>query len=197
MAILQAAGESKGSELLKKCKELAKPDWKHRDNDVLLPYNHWSKIALEMYTLHNDNTYSVDLSKIRKHVDRVFELYEQTRDENRDKKDYEARTNKAGNSGHRQVDVMFNVAQKFAETIESVKFIRRAEVEKIKASYAYVVNPRFAFTVAFQTLCTVKAEASGSIAPTIRIFDESRTSSQSYLRAFKRAQEKQAGATMF
>ena len=39
-----------------------------------------------------------------------------------------------------------------------------ADIERLKASYAYTKKPKFAWSVAFQALCHIKADAEGSVA---------------------------------
>lgn len=58
--------------------------------------------------------------------------------------------------------------------------------ESVAASYAYQEHPRFAFTVAFKTLGTLKAlSTEGGIAPCTRSFDEGRVMSSAFLRAIQ------------
>ena len=77
---------------------------------------------------------------------------------------------------------MLASARAYAKPIHNIILTR--DVEQVKASYAYQELPKFAFSVAFRELCHIKALASSDgIVPSIRIFDEGRTFSASFLRS--------------
>ncbi|KAJ6601026.1 RNA dependent RNA polymerase-domain-containing protein [Mycena vulgaris] len=61
----------------------------------------------------------------------------------------------------------------FAQPILKIEMLDAIVVEELKASYAYSLKEEFGFTVAFITLCVIKARATpGGIAPNGRQFDE-------------------------
>ncbi|KAF8899369.1 RNA dependent RNA polymerase-domain-containing protein [Infundibulicybe gibba] len=86
---------------------------------------------------------------------------------------------------------MVAATRAFHEPLPEVSTI--PNVKEILASFAFVESESFAFEVAFQDLCILKARSSsGGIAPLTRQFDECRTIPTSYLRAIARHNEDQA-----
>jgi len=212
LGALREAGALKGRELMERCKAALTLNWNHRDKVVREPYDFWNTLAMEpslrpkaagkkghqgVETDEQDvQKDSIDdryreLQIIREHVNSAWTLWDEHRWDSNLRKERKKKDSKVKYSQ----DGMALCARKFAETPKGIKFIRATEVEKIKASYAYIVDLNFAFTVAFQTICTIKAEASGTIAPVLRIFDESRVPSSKYLTAFKIAEESRRDPT--
>lgn len=74
-------------------------------------------------------------------------------------------------------------ASAYKSTIPNV--LLTSDVDKVQASYAYSLQPNFAFSVAFETLCRIKADANGG-APSLRLFDEVRSVPASCQRIFAR-----------
>lgn len=62
-----------------------------------------------------------------------------------------------------------NFVARFAkEPLEECRLLCKMNVlDQVKASYAYSVNPTFAYNVAWQTLCKIKADSIGSKAFTV------------------------------
>lgn len=60
------------------------------------------------------------------------------------------------------------VARFAKEPLEECRLLRKLSVlDQVKASYAYSLNPTFAYNVAWQTLCKIKADSLGSKAFTV------------------------------
>lgn len=60
------------------------------------------------------------------------------------------------------------VARFAQEPLEECRLLRKLGVlDQVKASYAYSLNPTFAYNVAWQTLCKIKADSLGSKAFTV------------------------------
>lgn len=80
---------------------------------------------------------------------------------------------------------MLPVAEEFHMKLQGIRAFKMQE-DEIKASYAYSLNPRFAFSMAFQDLCDIKRK---SRPPSARHVDEARTVPSAALRILKRLGE--------
>ncbi|KAJ7608165.1 RNA dependent RNA polymerase-domain-containing protein [Roridomyces roridus] len=111
-----------------------------------------------------------ELQKIKTHVDGVRKLY---------------RAADKPENKHNRAALVADVCQKYMEPVPGlVGLFDNGRVEEIKASYAYSLKEKFAFTVAFRTLCEIKSRAaSGGMVPTRRVFDELKSISASAARA--------------
>ncbi|KAJ7810510.1 RNA dependent RNA polymerase-domain-containing protein [Mycena olivaceomarginata] len=114
--------------------------------------------------------YLSELEEIKRHVDSAYKLYRQI---------YPLKEDKA-----QRATLVLSAQEKFAEAIPKIEFICAQELEQAKASYAYGLKEEFGFTVAFNTLITIKARASpGGMAANCRVFDELKTISGAASRA--------------
>ncbi|KAG5643296.1 hypothetical protein DXG03_001223 [Asterophora parasitica] len=85
----------------------------------------------------------------------------------------------------RETDAMAEASRIFAQDVDDVLFF--LNVQEIKASYAYQIDSKFAFHVAFRDLCLIKAQASDrGIAPVTRSFDEAKSIPAGYVKAITR-----------
>ncbi|KDR85760.1 hypothetical protein GALMADRAFT_53536 [Galerina marginata CBS 339.88] len=190
LGLLKAAATKKGDELISrhKAKELADLDDDTKDMDLLRPYDRAIALGLQAYEQHKITAFTDELSIIRKHVDAAFSLFQAACGNYRSKKNQET-PSKGGKSSRvksDQEDLMLACAQAYASPLEGI-FLTH-DLEQVKASYAYQLcrsSESFAFTVAFQELCHIKAVASGDLAATLRAFDEARSISRSHLKALK------------
>ena len=181
---LKAAGTAKGQELVQRYDE--KKARVPQDKELLLAYNFASKYALDAHA-QQITIFHEELDKIRAHVKAAYQIFLASCKEYRDKKSQQSPA-KAGKKG-KQNDIMIPCARAYAEPIQG-KIILTRDLEQVKASYAYQLSEPFAFSVAFNELCHMKATAaSGGHAPTIRIFDEAKTLSSAFLKALSRSDE--------
>ncbi|KDQ30690.1 hypothetical protein PLEOSDRAFT_1053861 [Pleurotus ostreatus PC15] len=128
-----------------------------------------------------------ELDALDEHVKRHIELYSTDTFNEMKRSPYEGDDKKRkgkdkGSSGDEAR--LARLVKSFYTTMPESRFTPRPE--SVAASFAYQLHPRFAFTVAFKTLATLKAlAAEGGIAPCTRSFDEGRVMSASFLRAIQ------------
>ncbi|KAJ7696817.1 RNA dependent RNA polymerase-domain-containing protein [Mycena rosella] len=171
---LSLAGISKGDALLRE-HDLASgklsEDYKNtpKDNYLLKPYTTARAKAESAFIWAA--AYKSELAAIERHIDQVRDLYGLVKSIPKERKAERAAA-------------MLAVHNKFAEGIPGVELMDLAVVEEVKASYAYSLTEDLGFTVAFKTLCGIKARATpGGIAPNCRLFDELKTVSGTASRA--------------
>jgi hypothetical protein len=185
---LQQAGERLSDNLLKNFDETVPEHHRHKlpqDVDLLRPIN-----KLETQPLTRDQ--EQELAAVKKHVDAAFVRFKdivvkKDRQVPAALKSPTKNYKKRGDGAFRKQDDMLAVSVFYHSLELKSQDIRNIEVEKIMASYAYRLNENFGFSVAFRTLCIIKASASPKgIAPSTRPFDELRNMSSSagrFLRA--------------
>ena len=178
---LKKAGEEKGAELLAQHRE-AGSEVERSDNDLKAPYCDAVDHALEVFRVTKRKDFCDELDLIRRHVD----LAKVTYDRAVFKKDHQSpsKFKKSFRVKSDQEDLTLKASREYAEPIPNILLTRN--VEDVKASYAYIRNVNFGFSVAFTRLCLIKALASSEgIAPTLRIFDEGKSITPAFLRALR------------
>ncbi|KAJ7469578.1 RNA dependent RNA polymerase-domain-containing protein [Mycena latifolia] len=171
---LSEAGDAKGGELLRehdrasgKLVEAYKD--MPKDEDLLKPHV-MAKHKSERDLNGAEVFYKAELAAIEHHVEEVRRLYGPIYaipEEEKVKREAAA----------------LAMHCKYSQAVPGVKMMEAATVEELKASYAYSLKEGFGFTVAFQTLCFIKARATGGLAPNCRHFDELKTISGAASRA--------------
>ncbi|KAF8971781.1 RNA dependent RNA polymerase-domain-containing protein [Flammula alnicola] len=192
LEILTVAGQKKGQELLERYE---KKELKHRDADIDLrrPYDAAMDYALQAWKLKMP-AFNDEMQRIRKHVEVAKELFGVACAASRSSSESPSKSRarrKQWVPKADQEDLMLACARAYAKPLDNIILTR--DIERVKASYAYVLSrdrgsdrESFAFAVAFQELCHIKAMASGGgHAPSLRIFDEGKSFSSSFLRALK------------
>lgn len=160
------------------------------DKALLEPYETASKYALDTFDTNKvvGQVFVDELKRIREHVKKAQDEFLQSANPNtptstpsKKAKKFKSNRNKAD-----QDEKMLAAAQKYAEPLEGIILTR--DLDSVMASYAYTTaRPAFAFTVAFQQICTIKAKScKGGLAPSTREFDEARKISASFLRVLNR-----------
>lgn len=186
LSILKNAATKKGEELVRKydSKKVAQANQQQKsggtDKELLAPYSEANDQATRLREQFKVTAYDDELSRIRKHVWAAFDLFRGASASARN-----SPQKKGSKSGKpKQEDPMLAAARAYAGLVENIVFI--SNVEQVKASFAYAQSETFAFNVAFQELCHIKAMASaGGHTPTLRMFDEAKTASASYFRALR------------
>jgi hypothetical protein len=184
---LKVAGKNKGEELLGQHREAGSnlDDYCRSDNDLAAPYKAAVDHALQVLTVTKSKDFTDELEMIRKHVDRAKKTFDTATFKKERQPSVKSR--KGFRIKSDQEDVTLKASREYADPIENILLIRN--VEEVKASYAYRLNFNFAFSVAFSQLCLIKACASpGGITPSLRIFDEGKTLTPSFLRALPRCE---------
>ena len=195
---LQEAGKKKEAELLRKYNmddkpwdRKRKPPWE--DDDLLKPLYEMDAFVQEVLR-QGWNGMKEQLEKIKRHVDSAEEKWLDSI-----KPSYETQESQPSRAGGKkkkfgakrsdQDDLALEAARMYAAPIPDV-FLPLELLEGVKASYAFKKRPTFAFSVAFQDLCLIKAKASpGGCAPSSRLFDEGKTISSSFLRAMQQSED--------
>lgn len=126
-----------------------------------------------------------ELDALDEHVKRHIELYITGNEMRKSLYEDPDKKKKGKDKGSSSDEArLARLVKSFYTTMPESRFTPRPE--SVAASYAYQLHPRFAFTVAFKTLGTLKAlAAEGGIAPCTRSFDEGRVMSGSFLRAIQ------------
>ncbi|KAJ3509083.1 hypothetical protein NLJ89_g5408 [Agrocybe chaxingu] len=183
LSILKAAGERKGEALQQQfLAQSGNGDAAPRgsggtDKDLLKPYN-----VISAFSLHKVdgkvNDYWEELNRVRDHVKIAENIWLEAC---RNNQQSPVKGGKRSKKAEKEV-MMLDASRKYAEPIDGIKLI--PNVEEVKASYAYTVRRSFAFSVAFNELCHIKALASpGGHIPTLRMFAEAQGFNSSYMRA--------------
>lgn len=187
--ILKIAARKKGEELLQKYRDLGElDDWIANDVDLRRPIDDARKTARKYAALGFEG-FSKELEAIDARVEEAYKIYLNSWSGYFSNKSQESPAKKSGKS-RKPTDVMLECAKKFAEPIPGLDFIQNRHLEDIKASCAYAKRPKFSFQVAFRNLCLLKADASpGGLVPIVRMFDEAKKVTPSYLRALEWAED--------
>ena len=193
---LKKAGQETGDELLKQHRDAGTDlDQPQRpDKDLAAPYEAASKHANKVFSVTKSKAFTDELELIRRHVDLAKDMFIAAAC----KKNQSplSQSKKGTRTKSDQEDVMAKATREYAKPIENVLLIR--DVEEVKASYAYLCNIKFAFTVAFNQLCLIKARASSEgIAPSLRIFDEGKSFNPSFLRALSLSRYEEDESDLF
>ena len=184
LSILRDAADKKGQQLLERYEAQRPQDLKQcRDVDLCKSYQLATDYAITVYDQLKIKAFTEEMSRIRKHVDEAHRLFLAASFQSHAKQESPTKRSRgAFKKKSDQEDPMLASARAYAEPIVDIVLTR--DVEQVKASYAYKLSPSFAFSVAFRELCHIKALASSDgIVPSIRIFDEGRTFSASFLRS--------------
>lgn len=160
-----------------------------KDKALLEPYKIASQYALDTFETNKvvGQMFTDELKSIRDHVDKAHDEFKSANRRTSDTPTPSKKPKKAKRATADQDDKMLAAAQKYAEPLEGIILTR--DLESVMASYAYTKSnsPHFAFTVAFQQICTIKAKScKGGIAPSTREFDEARKITASFLRVLNR-----------
>ena len=178
---LVRAGKSEGDKLLQEYDNIGQ-SVDRLDKDLKAPYDNCANFVLNAYE-NGFPIFTEQLGLVRKHVEKAQEAYKKASGKSKERS-----PQKKPKRRQDQKDPMANASRMFAEEVENVNLI--PNIKEVKASYAYHLAPKFAFEMAFQDLCLIKARASpGGIAPSTRNFDEAKTVSSKYLRAVARVDD--------
>jgi RNA-dependent RNA polymerase len=153
-----------------------------KDDDLLQPYKVATAIASQASAAKYDG-YSLELTAIKSHVDAVFRLWTAAASSgSQDSSRYKSPTKKR-DSAKTKIDPWREVARAYAEGPTNSKMSIIPNIDAVTASYAYTFHtPKFAFSVAFKDLCSIKARASQDL-PITREFAEAMSIVPSFLRA--------------
>jgi hypothetical protein len=168
---LVAAGEALRKKHLRAYDTLRERLDRRPDRDLMRPLEEAHKKAKEIEQ-RGFSEFVKELELIKAHVEKVRESYRTFWVPSRKSKDSEKQKSP-------------DFARQFAEgPSEDLIFFTGAEVDTIKASYAYSLpgsSSNFALSVAFRNLCTIKAFASEHL-PITRSFAETMSIGSSFLR---------------
>ncbi|RDB19363.1 putative RNA-dependent RNA polymerase SHL2 [Hypsizygus marmoreus] len=191
---LHNAGKSTGDALLQDYDNLAADcdDSKDlKDPDLLRPYDVATERSRMLFNQPVEpgqkHMLTNEMSKIRKHVEKAKDAFVEAAAMKRGIQDdpFSPTKKKKVKKQRDQNDPMLLAAHLYSQDIKDVFLFQN--VSDIKASYAYHLNPNFAFSVAFRDLCLIKAHAApGGVAPSIRSFDEAKSIPSTYVRAMAR-----------
>ncbi|KAI0701242.1 RNA dependent RNA polymerase-domain-containing protein [Cerioporus squamosus] len=163
---LLQAGHEMRKEKLKKYDELTTFGYNEKDPDLVAPYN-------RVLSLMHHETFKDDLALIGEHIEKHIERWQTLSGESSRAPKTPSRRGKApatvGNSGKSLRALWDELAPSFAAGPEISKDSPLAaigDLELLKASWAYAQKPKFAWRVAFQALCRIKASTRNPVAVT-------------------------------
>ena len=184
--VLKKAGQQKGDELLRRYESIESQT--SEDKDLSLPYD----TAIDYAHKASDrgvDIFSKEIKFIRDHVDAAHKMWRKAVSKSAQESPTTPTTNTKRKSSKKTDgdDLSLASARAYAQPLEDICLT--PNLEEVKASYAYKISRSFGFSVAFQELCRIKARASpGGHAPNLRIFDEAKSFSSSFLRALNRCE---------
>jgi hypothetical protein len=147
------------------------------DHDLTKPFKDARAVAERMKKDHYPR-FSSELEAVIAHVDEVRTRYQRhwaTSD-----KTSSSRAKKGSN--RKDLDAATaDIARQFAEGPPDSNNFMTPNLAAIKASYAYTLSMKFAFSMAYRDLCTIKAVASEHV-PTARTFAEVMSIAPTFLR---------------
>lgn len=187
LGLLEAAAIKKGDELFERYQTKKPAKDNNQDKDLRRPYDDAVNYAIRaQYSVHKFKGFTDEFSIIREHVSAAKRLFDSACAQSASKRDKQSPI-KGGKmfKKAKSEDAMLACAKAYAQPIDDI-ILLAPNLKQIKASYAYCESPNFAFTVAFQELCGIKAMASlGGHAPSLRIFDDAKSMSASFLKALR------------
>ncbi|KAI0370069.1 hypothetical protein BV20DRAFT_1075995 [Pilatotrama ljubarskyi] len=143
------------------------------DPDLLLPYHNVRRLV-------NDPLLKHDLALIRAHVDTHIKRWQSLTSESQSSARTPSRSSRTSRrrAGSSNATEKRNKWKELAQSFASGPNIAPdsilalvGDVDAIKASWAYSEKPNFAWRMAFQALCRIKATTQGSVAMTGRFAD--------------------------
>ncbi|KAL6307807.1 RNA dependent RNA polymerase-domain-containing protein [Sparassis latifolia] len=148
------------------------------DNDLLKPLRNAESLAEEMRG-RGDDVFSKELKLIKDHVKTHVALWQSACHQLRPKSTFSPAKSRFPKKKTRE---LHEVMKSFAEGPRALPFFSRGgNLDWIKASCAYAEQSNFAFTVAFQDLCDIKAKAVGC-APVTQTFLNAMTMPSSFVK---------------
>ncbi|KAG6878032.1 hypothetical protein C0993_000572 [Termitomyces sp. T159_Od127] len=191
---LHRAGKAAGDELLREYDELKRETHDLKENVLLQPYNAAANRVIQLYDESKKSTlaeerYSMlagEIKRIKECVNVAHLAHKRVLAElKRVESSSPTKKPRGKKSYQRKSDPMTHVYELYDRQVDDVFFFQN--VDEIKASFAYQLDLRFGFDVAFRELCIMKAKASPQgIAPTTRSFDEAKAISSTYVKAVTR-----------
>lgn len=176
--ILVELGQQIAEEHLRNFDQLLKQVvFKYRDNDLLGP-KAAAEAAAQKAATDGYRRLIEDLETVEKHVDDAHLLWVAA--VSKSKSPHKKKQKTDGSSE----DLWRKAAQVYAEgpsCSQGALFI--ANLEAVKASFAYDRNLKFAISVAHKDLCAIKARATGKELPMTREFGETMSIGASFVRA--------------
>ncbi|RDX50511.1 hypothetical protein OH76DRAFT_1348782 [Lentinus brumalis] len=163
---LLIAGEKMRDQKLKQYDELASIRWWDVDTDLTAPYD-------RVCSLMHHETFHDDLALVEEHIDIHIEKWRIIAGESSTAPKTPSRRGKAparvGKSGKSVRALWDELSRSFAAGPELAKdspLVAIGDLELLKASWAYKKKAKFAWKVAFQALCRIKASTRNPVALT-------------------------------
>ena len=163
---LLEAGAKMRDEKLKQYEQLATFHYNDKDLDLVRPY-------IKVLRFMNHETFRVDLERIKDHIATHITKWQAVSGESSRAPKTPSRRGKAavttGKSGKSMRAMWDELTRSFAagpELPEDSPLVVFCDVEELKASWAYTEKPKFAWKVAFQALCHIKASTRNPVAMT-------------------------------
>ncbi|PPR02365.1 hypothetical protein CVT24_011709 [Panaeolus cyanescens] len=182
--ILSKAAKKKGEELMAQYTSVDQTLLSRPDQALKRPYEYYANCTHQTKRPGSDILYA-ELTLIRKHVDTAHDMWKVAVNKNRAAN--AQKNKKASRDKSDYQDPVLEATKFFAEPIQGLFLIHEDIVDEVKASYAYALSSTFAFSVAFGTLCLIKAKSRpGGVVASIRSVDEARGISAPYLKAITR-----------
>ncbi|KAF9011305.1 RNA dependent RNA polymerase-domain-containing protein [Cyathus striatus] len=170
---IRQSAEKTRNELQCRLSNLKQPSLIDDDKDIKKPYDTFMELARSALDVHKFKGFYNEFDLIKQRVKAAFEFSCNS-------------VKKKVKQSKKSDDFMVAAAREFNAEIHGITLI--TNVKELKASYAYQLSRSFAFTVAFNELCAIKARCSpGGMVASCRIYDELKTISSSSLRALAKS----------
>ena len=172
------AARRKGDELLSEYDRIKRKD---ALEDLKRPWETALSMAKRFEGERNDAVFREELQLVSQHVKNVYDAWISACRKSDDKEKEKRQKKKQRRSREARDDAMLGVARLYSQGPGDECFLQ--DLERLKASYATTLNINFALSVAFQTVCDIKAKASSNgYASSERMFDELKNMAPSAMR---------------
>jgi hypothetical protein len=195
LSVLREAGQQKGKDLIIRYETALRGNQGStgapRDVQLLRPYEDEFSYALAV--CEDAPRFNEDMVLIRKHVDIAYQMWNDAclRDRMRRSLSTPSPWAKKATQPQKKAakgDIVLAATRAYAAPIEGIRMIR--QLEQVKASYAFLLNENFGFSMAFQELCQIKAmSAPGGVVANLRMFDEAKSFAPAFMRTLTRSEE--------
>jgi RNA-dependent RNA polymerase len=172
------AARRKGDELLSEYDRI-----KRRDalEDLKRPWENARVMAKRFEDERSDAVFREELQLVAQHVKDAYDAWIAACRKSDDKEKEKRQKKKQRRSREARDDAMLGVARLYSQGPGDECFLQ--DLERLKASYAITLSINFALSVAFQTVCDIKAKASSNgYASSERMFDELKNMAPSAMR---------------
>jgi len=172
--VLLGAGKTLETRYLKEFEQSQHGRNQHIDHDLRKPLEDALAWATRLREEKGYTEPERELQRINDHVEEHIRRWRSAASKSKTAMAPAGSRPKASSPAVKPSELFMRVAKSFADGPTDIAFYDARSMSTLKASCAYTVNHKFAFSVAFYDLCRIKAESLG-IAPQTREFADTMT----------------------